>query len=129
MVLSMTGYGRSSQNYLEKTIRVEIRSLNSKFTDLKFKIPQNYREKEVDLRRIVMDKLERGKIDLTIEVKSEDGNDEYGLNKALFKKYYHELSGLSDQLGIPTGDITQAILRIPNVEKRHCVRSVLAKTG
>lgn len=115
MLLSMTGYGRATQNYLEKTIRVELRSLNSKFTDLKFKIPQNYREKEAEMRKIVTDKLERGKIDMSIEVKSAEGDDEYGLNKALFTKYYKELKSLSEQLGIEVGDATTAILRIPNV--------------
>jgi len=45
MLLSMTGYGRAVKSFKEKTITVEVRSLNSKFTDLRFKIPQNYRKK------------------------------------------------------------------------------------
>ncbi len=115
MLLSMTGYGRGATSYKDKTITVEIRSLNSKFTDLRLKIPQNYKEKETDLRRMVMERLERGKIDVVIEVKSLQGDDDYGLNTALFKKYYWELSKLSDELGMPKNDMLQAILRIPNV--------------
>jgi GxxExxY protein len=70
MLLSMTGYGRVTQTFRDKTILVEIRSLNSKFTDLRLKIPSSYREKDTELRRITLDRLERGKIDMLIEVKS-----------------------------------------------------------
>lgn len=115
MLLSMTGYGRETTTYKDKTITVEIRSLNSKFTDVRLKIPQNFREKETELRRIITEALERGKIELTLEVKSHQGDDGYGLNQALFKKYYRELSKLADELDTPKGDIIQSILRLPNV--------------
>jgi uncharacterized protein (TIGR00255 family) len=115
MLLSMTGYGRESLPFKDKTITVEIRSLNSKFTDMRLKIPQNYKEKETELRRVVMERVERGKIDMMIEVKSHQGDDEYGLNAALFKKYYRELSKLADELAMPKGDLMTAILRMPNV--------------
>jgi len=115
MLLSMTGYGRSTQTYKDKSITVEVRSLNSKFTDLRIKLPQNYKEKEVGLRKMVLDKAERGKVDLNIDVKSSEGDDEYSLNPALFKKYYQELSKISDDIGMPPSDYMQAILRLPNV--------------
>ena len=115
MLLSMTGYGRVSHTYGDKTINVEIRSLNSKYTDLRVKLPQNYREKESDLRRIIADRVERGKIDLTVDVTSLQGDDEYGLNEPLFRKYHRELARLSAELNIPSGDMLQAILRLPNV--------------
>ncbi len=115
MVLSMTGYGRVSHTFKDKTILVEIRSLNSKFTDLRLKIPTSYREKDTEIRKITLERLERGKIDMTIEVKSVSGGDGYGLNKPLFRRYYEELSALARELGIPQGDIIQTILRIQNV--------------
>jgi len=115
MLLSMTGYGRLSKAFGEKTISVEIRSLNSKYTDVRIKMPQNYKEKEAVIRKTVIDRVERGKIDLTIEVASPEGGDEYGLNEALFKKYHRELSRLSEELQISGGDMLQAILRLPNV--------------
>ncbi|MCB0594800.1 MAG: YicC family protein [Lewinellaceae bacterium] len=111
----MTGYGRVSHTYGEKTINVEIRSLNSKFTDIRIKLPQNYREKESDVRRIVTERVDRGKVDLNIDVSSHQGDDEYGLNEPLFRKYHRELSKLSGELSIPSGDMLQAILRLPNV--------------
>lgn len=111
----MTGYGRAKLSYREKVISVEIRSLNSKYTDLRIKYPQNYREKEVELRKMVSNYAQRGKIDITIEVKSEQGDEAFGLNKALFRKYFQELDGMASELGLPKGDMMQAILRIPNV--------------
>lgn len=115
MLLSMTGYGRVSQSFRDKTILVEIRSLNSKFTDLRLKIPSNYREKDTELRRTTLERLERGKIDMLIEVKSVAGGDGFGLNKPLFRRYYEELSALAGELKIDKGDIIQTILRIQNV--------------
>ncbi|MEN0003746.1 MAG: YicC/YloC family endoribonuclease [Bacteroidota bacterium] len=115
MLLSMTGYGRVVESFQDKTIIIEIRSLNSKFTDIRLKVPQNFKEKETDIRRIVSDHVERGKIDLNIEVQSLQGDEAYGLNKALFKKYYKELKSVADELQMTTGDIMTAILRLPNV--------------
>ncbi|NJL74761.1 MAG: YicC family protein [Saprospiraceae bacterium] len=111
----MTGYGRSVLQFQGKTIAVEIRSLNSKYTDVRLKIPQNYKEKEHILRKEIIEQLERGKIDLIIEVTSLNGEEGYGLNRSLFKTYYKELTSIATELSIPTGDIMSAILRIPNV--------------
>jgi len=115
MLLSMTGYGRASLDYNDKVITAEIRSLNSKYTDIRLKLPQNYREKEAELRKIITDRSERGKIDFTLEIMSPHGDEEYSLNVPLFKKYHAELSKLSNELGIHEGDMLQSILRLPNV--------------
>jgi uncharacterized protein (TIGR00255 family) len=115
MLLSMTGYGRVAHSYSDKTISIELRSLNSKYTDIRAKIPQNYKEKEPELRKMVTDRVHRGKIEVVIDVQSAQGDNEYGLNTALFRKYYRELKQLSDELGIEGSDIMQSILRIPNV--------------
>ena len=111
----MTGYGRVSHPYGDKTINVEVRSLNSKYTDVRLRLPQNYREKEAELRRVLIEKLERGKIDFMLEITSPNGDDGYGLNQALFRKYFRELSKLREELSITEGDIMLAILRLPNV--------------
>jgi uncharacterized protein (TIGR00255 family) len=115
MLLSMTGYGRASQSYKDKVISAEIRSLNSKYTDIRLKLPQNYREKEADLRKLITDQAERGKIDFSLDITSPHGDEEYSLNVPLFKKYHAELSKLSEELLIPPGDLIQSILKLPNV--------------
>lgn len=115
MLLSMTGFGRAINTIAEKTISVEIRSLNSKFSDLRLKIPQNYREIEPNIRKIINDRTSRGKIELNIDVQSVQGDEACNLNNDLFRKYYKELSGLATELSFEAGDMMQAILRLPNV--------------
>jgi uncharacterized protein (TIGR00255 family) len=115
MLLSMTGYGRASGSFGEKTIMVEVRALNSKLTDLKLRLPGDYKEKEIEFRKLVTDHAERGKIDILVDVQNADGAAIVSLNEALFRGYHRELSRLSNELGIQQGEILQAILRIPNV--------------
>lgn len=111
----MTGYGRAVQTWQDKTYAVELRALNSKFTDMRLKCPQNLREKENDLRKMVMDYAQRGKFEMSIDVTSIQGDDQFGLNVPLFKKYFAALRELSDELGFQDDNIMSAILRIPNV--------------
>ncbi len=111
----MTGYGRATNTYDSKVIIAEVRSLNSKFTDMRVKIPSNFRDKEHQMRRLISERIERGKIDMTIEVKSMQGDEGFGLNVPLFKRYYKELSALSDEMDMPKDGLMAAILRIPNV--------------
>ncbi len=115
MLLSMTGFGRAVGSHKDKTITVEIRSLNSKFTDIRFKLPQSYREKELELKKLVNDKSERGKVDVLVDTKSMQGDEDYALNEVLFTKYYERLSNLAKTNGMPQGDLMQAILKLPNV--------------
>ncbi len=115
MVLSMTGFGRAEASYSNKEILVEIRSLNSKFTDIRLKIPQNYKEKEVPLRKLVSENVERGKIEVSMEIRSPEGDEDFSLNVPLFKRYFKELSKLSGEFGITSEGLVPAILRLPNV--------------
>lgn len=115
MLHSMTGYGRATQNHGDQTISVEIRSLNSKFTDLRMKLPNGFREKELELRRIITDRAERGKLEFTLELKSLRGEDGLSLNQTLFRRYHRELQGLCEELNIPQTDLLASIIRIPNV--------------
>jgi uncharacterized protein (TIGR00255 family) len=115
MILSMTGYGRATRTFGEKTVTVEVRALNSKMTDIRFKMPFNYKEKEIELRRILTDQAERGKIDMSINIRSLAGEEEFALNHDLFKSYYREIKGLTAELDMPQVDILNAILRLPNI--------------
>lgn len=115
MLLSMTGYGRASGSFGEKTIMVEVRTLNSKVTDIKLRLPGDYKEREIELRKIIVDHAERGKIDLTIDVQNADGGANVSLNEALFRGYHRELSRLAGELGMRQDEMLSALLRIPNV--------------
>ncbi len=117
MLYSMTGYGRANGHFGEKTIVVEVRALNSKSTDLKIRLPAEYKDRELELRKVILDHADRGKIDLNIDVQNADGSATVGLNEALFKGYFHALTRLSAQLGaeVDKGSLIPAILRIQNV--------------
>lgn len=115
MLLSMTGYGRALGSYVDKNISVELRTLNSKITDLKLRLPSDYREKEVEIRKMIVDHAERGKIDFVLDVQNADGAATVVLNEALFKGYYKALKRLSTELNIEEGDLLQTLMRIPNI--------------
>lgn len=115
MLLSMTGFGKAAHNFRDKTITIEIRSLNSKMTDIRFKMPYNYRDRELDLRKILADRAERGKMDVSVNVRSATGDEAFTFNRPLFKFYFHQLQDLQKELGIAEGDIIQSIMRIPAI--------------
>ena len=87
----MTGFGRAIQSFDSKSVTVELRSLNSKFTDVRLKLPQNYKEKEQEIKKIILDRAERGKVDVSIEIQAVTGAEQFSLNVPLFKKYVKEL--------------------------------------
>jgi len=115
MLLSMTGYGRAHGSFGDKTLTAEVRALNAKITDVKLRLPGDYREKEIELRKMITEHAERGKIDVLLEVQNADGAANVSLNESLFRGYHRVLSKLSDELKIPDGDMLTALLRIPNV--------------
>ncbi|MEZ4920804.1 MAG: YicC/YloC family endoribonuclease [Saprospiraceae bacterium] len=115
MLLSMTGYGRATKNSGEKTITVELRTLNSKLTDLKLRLPGDYKEKELELRKQIVNHAERGKIDLTLDIQNASGAAAVNINEQLFRGYFEAINRLSGELGTTPGDIIPTILRIPNV--------------
>ncbi len=67
MIHSMTGFGKASGTFENKNIRVEIKSLNSKSLDLHVRMPYSYKEKEIDLRKKIAAKLDRGKIGVLLK--------------------------------------------------------------
>ena len=115
MILSMTGYGHSKKEIEGKIISVEIKSLNARSSEMRCKLPANFADREMDLRKRVMDSLQRGKIDITISIDGFSDDESLFVNAAAFKKYYREVNQIVHELGIQGGDIIQAIMRIPSV--------------
>jgi uncharacterized protein (TIGR00255 family) len=115
MLLSMTGYGRAAAAVGDKTIAVEIRTVNSKLTDVKLRLPGDFKEREIELRKLIVDHAERGKIDLILDVQQADGATSVNINESLFRGYYREISRLMQEMNLPPGDLLQSIIRIPNV--------------
>ena len=119
MILSMTGYGKASIAYQDKKITVEIKSLNSKAFDLSARIAPLYREREMEIRNILSKSIERGKVDFSIWIEKENGNDATPINAALVNNYYEQIKAISSQTGIEEPkDWFSLLLRMPEVMTR-----------
>lgn len=115
MIKSMTGFGQAS-NTGEGTLSIEVKSLNSKFLDLSLRLPKKFSEKEPELRNLITDKLERGKISLSIDFQpgvKQEIRQRY--NEVLFASYYAELKALADRVGSPHDGLFQMAISSPDV--------------
>lgn len=115
MIQSMTGFGRATCDLAEKVVVIEIKTLNSKQLDLNLRIPTQYREKEMDLRNELVNRLKRGKVDVNVSVEYKEGRQAIQINSVNIMNYYRQLKALSDQMGISSTDsLLQAIIRLPD---------------
>ena len=119
MILSMTGFGKAVVTFGEKKINVEIKSLNSKQLDLSTRIAPLYREKEMEIRQLVAQGVERGKVDFAIWIEKDAGADAAPVNMAIVENYYRQLRQLIETTGIPEPqDWLQTLMRLPDVTTR-----------
>ena len=119
MIQSMTGYGQAVVAYKDKKIHAEIKSLNSKQLDLQTRIAPLYREKEMIIRQMISQALERGKTDFSLWIEKETGVDATPVNAALVENYYLQLKELSQRVGIPEpDDWMTTLMRMPDVLTR-----------
>jgi len=117
MIKSMTGYGKASTTYNNKTISIEIKTLNSKQADINLKIPSTYRSKEINLRNQINNSLERGKIDCFISAEFVDEAPSLNINSNLFISYYKQIEELAEKVNAPREDILRYVLQIPEVTR------------
>ena len=122
MIYSMTGYGKAENQFANKKLVVEMRSLNSKSMDLNVRIAPQLRTKELDIRTLIAQRLERGKVDLSIYYQDAAQGEATAtfapINREAFTYYYKELTALQTELGIHnTQDILATIMRMPDVTK------------
>ena len=118
MILSMTGYGKAESQFRGKKLVCELRSLNSKTMDLSMRLLPALRSRELDLRAIVAQRLERGKVDLLI---TNDGVNELtnegvaAINWSAAREYARQYE---EQFGEPVpAEVMATILRFPDVQK------------
>lgn len=115
MLLSMTGYGKAKDVFEGKSYTIDLKTLNGKLSDLRLKSPAYLRSKEIELRKIILGKLIRGKIDCSISVQGGESDADYALNFNLMESYLSQLSDLSERHNLDNQDLLQTIIRIPNV--------------
>jgi uncharacterized protein (TIGR00255 family) len=118
MIKSMTGFGKAEFEVNNKKITLELKTLNSKQVDISARIPSVYREKEIEIRRELADKLVRGKIDLTIYVENHGSESNSKINEPILISYFEHLQKITNSLGLKSDHSTLlALLRLPDVVK------------
>lgn len=113
MIQSMTGYGKAVMECDDKKITIEIRSLNSKTLDLNTRLPYLYKEKELEIRKILSEKLQRGKVDFSIQTEVNSVSKAQQINPDIIKAYINEFKVI-----VPTAtdaDLLAIVMRLPDV--------------
>lgn len=115
MLQSMTGFGKASGTFSNKKITVEIKSLNSKNLDLFVRMPTIYRQNEIELRKLLGKRLDRGKVECNINVELIGDTTSQKLNQKLIGSYYQQLSSIADQLNLPKENLLATLVKMPDV--------------
>ena len=114
MIQSMTGFGKHVVQLPSKKITVELKSLNSKSLDLNARMPSAYREKELELRKVIASSLVRGKIDFGLYVENTGDETSVHVNEAVVRQYMNQLETIAK------GDdfkLLEMALRLPDAMK------------
>ncbi|MGK7391322.1 MAG: YicC/YloC family endoribonuclease [Candidatus Cyclobacteriaceae bacterium M2_1C_046] len=116
MIKSMTGFGLGTYSNQDLEIRIETKSLNSKYADINMRYPRSLSEKELEIRNILSSRLSRGKINVSIDVQLlgvAETSQQY--NEELFIKYYQKLKRLADRVIASDHDLFRLALAAPDV--------------
>jgi len=114
----MTGFGKASTELEKRKVTVEIKSLNSKQLDLSVRMPNLYKEHEMEIRNLLSRQLERGKVDFLIYIENIGNETANQINHNLLEGYYNQIKESARKLGIDTpNDWFQTLLRLPDVLK------------
>jgi uncharacterized protein (TIGR00255 family) len=114
----MTGFGKAEVMVNGKKIITEIKSLNSKQLDISgFKMPYAYKEKELEIRNILAQSIQRGKVDMYVTIEKETTNSSPVINKEVFQSYLQQINTITKELDMPmqTEPLVQTILRLPDI--------------
>lgn len=111
----MTGYGSAKGTAGGLAITVELRSLNSKFLELGFRLPSTFRDKELEMRAEIGKQIDRGKADIIINYENNDLAKRSTVNREIFAGYYNELKSLADEFKLDQQNLLDTILKLPAV--------------
>lgn len=117
MIKSMTGFGRTVVQHGEKRVVVEVKSLNGKQLDITTRLPVLYKEKEIEIRGIIKERLERGKVDFSIYLDNANETRDVTLDNVVIAEYYRQTLDVARALGVTPDEngLLQAIIRLPDV--------------
>ncbi len=115
MIRSMTGYGKAEETFQERTIRVELRSLNGKQFDIRMKPAPILKPYEIEIRKQLKNALLRGSLEVNIQVTIDGATQPMKINSALAKNYYNAIQELANELGLPQKNTLRSLLELPEV--------------
>lgn len=116
MIQSMTGYGKASAEFQGKKINAEVKSLNSKALDLSTRLAPIYREKEMEVRALIAQALERGKVEFNLWIEQSEVQNAASINGELIANYYKQIKDIADKYDIEEPEnIWTVLLRMPDV--------------
>jgi uncharacterized protein (TIGR00255 family) len=124
MLKSMTGYGVSNIESDSINVTVEIKTLNSKFLDIYCRIPRNFSDREIEIRNMLTQSLERGKVEFTLSVQPIGKTvASTSVNRALVNAYYTDLSATATDLGFAPDatELFRIALQMPNAYNNETV--------
>ena len=124
----MTGYGKAELNLENANFTIEVKALNSKQIDATVKMSSMYRDKEIGLRKLLSEKLQRGKIELSIWREKSESSSNYKINTEVIKDYHNQILKLQEdlnlkstiwnsgfyELGLKKSDIIPTLLKMPD---------------
>ncbi len=118
MIRSMTGFGKTEFELGNKKYTLEIKSLNSKQLDINTRIPALYRQKDIEIRRLMSEMLTRGKVDFALYLDNLGSESTTKINSAIIKDYYRQLKKVHQELGLEVNEtIMHSIMRLPDTVK------------
>lgn len=121
----MTGFGQTIANYDDVTVTFEVKSLNSKFLDLSMRLPKKFSDKENEVRNLIAETLERGKVSVNIEYqKKNSAGDTQRYDENLFASNYAELKKLADKVMADYDSLFQMALDAPGVKQTEPTEEV-----
>lgn len=111
----MTGFGKAECELPSKKITIEIKSLNSKQLDIYSRLPSTYKIKDIEIRKLISDRLIRGKVEFNMYSESLGEESNSAINQAIVKKYYAQVKAMYAELGLEISELSmQTILRLPD---------------
>ena len=115
----MTGYGKSVATFQDKKICVEIRSMNGKAIDLSTRIAPQFKSREMEIRTLVTNALERGKVDFSLWVEQGEKADMPSINVPVLQGYIEQMNGVAEATGVALPqNMFEVLLRMPDVIAR-----------
>jgi len=113
----MTGYGKAERVIGNKKITIQLKSLNSKQTDISIKVPSLFKDQELKFRKQLSSSLQRGKIELYLSFETNEENSSFDIDEVVFGRYHQQLTSLKDKFQLNDSELLGSILKLPEILK------------